>query len=135
MSWMFSECRIPYLNLDFDTSNVEDMSHMFECCKAKYMNLSKFNTTKVETMEAMFRKCITPSLNLMSFNTRNVRYFISMFEECESKDVKFDLDVRGTVKALVAEDKIFRKSYIPFEFELSSNNRIIRIKSRRKAQT
>ena len=70
----------------FNTSNVTDMSNMFEGCHdLTTLDLSSFNTTNVTTMFAMFRNCfVLKSLNLSSFNTSNVTDMSDMFDLCTS---------------------------------------------------
>ena len=79
----------------FNTSNVTNMSSMFEGCASNYnynywevmglrsINLSSFNTSNVTNMSSMFKGCFfLESLNLSNFNTQNVTDMSSMFEGC-----------------------------------------------------
>ena len=44
--------------IDFNTTNVTDMSHMFEKCEElTELNLSNFNTENVVDMSCMFIEC------------------------------------------------------------------------------
>ena len=46
---MFAYCeKLSYINISsFDTSNVEDMSHLFRGCSSlSYIDISNFNTSK-----------------------------------------------------------------------------------------
>ena len=83
MSYMF-EGRRSLETLDvssFDTRNVTDMSGMFYSnYKLTTLNVSNFNTSKVVNMSNMFRNCISlTSLNLSNFDTRNVTNMRGMF--------------------------------------------------------
>ncbi len=68
-----------------NTSEVKDMSRMFENCVAlKSLNLSTFNTAKVTNMEAMFYGCdVLAELNVSGWNTANVTNMNSMFSWCQ----------------------------------------------------
>lgn len=96
----------------FDTSNVTDMSYMFNnCTNLQSINLSSFDVTKVQYMNYMFNNCsslmgldlhkfTTKSvtdisymfsntaklefLDLSGFDTSNVIYFMHMFENAAS---------------------------------------------------
>ena len=74
---MFQQCNVlEYLDLsNFNTSNVTDMSFMFNnCYKLKEINgLNNFNTNRQTNMEAMFQDCnILKCLNLPNFNKYNI---------------------------------------------------------------
>ena len=66
-SYMFSGCEnIKYIHFtNFNTSNVNNMSHMF--CECESLNslpdISKWNTSNVNNMSLMFYGC-KPSLNI-----------------------------------------------------------------------
>ena len=68
----------------FNTSNVIDMTAMFQFCSSlTSLNLSSFNTSNVTDMTAMFDDCSNlTNLNLSSFNTSNVTNMMDMFEDC-----------------------------------------------------
>ena len=83
MSYMF-EGRRSLETLDvssFDTRNVTDMSGMFYSnYKLTTLNVSNFNTSKVVNMSNMFRNCSgLTSLNLSNFDTQNVTNMRGMF--------------------------------------------------------
>ena len=87
MSSMFAECKeLEYLDLsNFNTSNVNDMSGMFNKCRElkEIKGINNFNTSKVTTMRAMFGDCNElKNLNLSNFNTSNVKNMFRMFGEC-----------------------------------------------------
>ena len=91
MSYMFSSGKsgcIEKINFDgFDTSNVEDMSSMFEyyCPNVDIntlnfdVNISNFNTSKVTNMKRMFYGSPFKNLDLSKWDTRNVINMSSMF--------------------------------------------------------
>ena len=88
MSYMFNECYdLTSLDLSsFDTSNVADMSHMFELCGAlTSLDVSTFDTSNVTNMNSMFNNCSTlTSLDLSSFDTSNVTDMGYMFGNCSA---------------------------------------------------
>ena len=74
---------LDYLN----TSEVTDMSYMFQNCQSlKSIDVSTFNTEKVTRMQYMFNGCTSLETlqGLSSFNTANVMYMIAMFQNCSS---------------------------------------------------
>ena len=91
MSNMFSSSKtgcIEKINFDgFDTSNVEDMSSMFEsyCPNVDIstlnldVNVSNFNTGKVKNMQNMFAGSPFESLDLSRWDTKNVTNMLGMF--------------------------------------------------------
>ena len=103
-NYMFSGCSsLTNINLsNFNTNNVNNMSHMFFGCifknkitKTNYMfngcsslsniNLSNFNTNNVNNMSDMFSGCSSlTNINLSNFNTNNVNNMSYMFDGCSS---------------------------------------------------
>ena len=88
MSSMFELCK-KLTNLDvskFDTSNVTDMSSMFdECYSLTSLDLSKFDTSNVTDMDCMFFHCDgLTSLDVSKFDTSNVTDMSRMFKCCEN---------------------------------------------------
>ena len=79
-----------YLN----TSEVTDMSQMFEACRSlREIDLSHFNTEKVKKMSLMFAFCSSlMSLDLSSFHTPQLLEMKEMFEGCEALT---NLDMRN----------------------------------------
>ena len=73
-------------NNNFNTSNVTDMSSMFDGCSSlTNLDLNNFNTSKVTNMRYMFNKCSSlTSLDLSAFNTSKVTNMQSMFSGCSS---------------------------------------------------
>ena len=89
-----------------DTSNVKDMSHMFEGCGAKYASTGfflelgdNFDTSNVTDMSYMFCRCGNGSLSFKlnlgdKFDTSNVTNMSHMFEECGgTRNTGFTLDL------------------------------------------
>ena len=96
MSWMFDDCKsLQTLDLSgFDTSNVTDMSWMFDGCQSlQTLDLSGFDTSNVTSMSVMFQSCNSLlSLDVSSFDTSNVTMMSKMFWGCSSLQY---LDVSG----------------------------------------
>ena len=77
----------------FNTSNVTDMSGMFDGCSALESIIfgNGFNTSKVESMFQMFSGCaLLISFDLSQFDTSSVKNMGGMFSGCASL-VSFDL--------------------------------------------
>lgn len=74
---------------DFDTSNITDMSYMFDECEATLINLGdKFNTYKVDDMSLMFHDCKVKEINLGNmFDTSKVEEMTDMFDDCEAESI------------------------------------------------
>lgn len=83
MSGMFQDCDDLYTISfgGFSTANVTDMCGLFSgCSDLHHVNLSGFNTEKVTDMSNMFNDCFDlTSLDLSSFNTANVTTMAGMF--------------------------------------------------------
>lgn len=55
MSYMFSECKVPYLDLSgFDVSNVTKMDRMFQSCTSE-ININGWDTSKLTNANYMFQ--------------------------------------------------------------------------------
>ena len=69
-----------------DTSNVTDMSSMFdECSSLTSLDLSGWDVSNVEDMNGMFHDCtILTTLDLSGWNTSNVGNMCSMFYSCSA---------------------------------------------------
>ena len=65
---------------NFNTSNVINMTGMFNGSQAVSLDLSNFNTSKVVDMSDMFKESVVTTLNLSTFDTSKVEYIESMFE-------------------------------------------------------
>ena len=70
----------------WDTSNVTDMSAMFQnYTSLTNLDVSNFNTSKVTDMGLMFSNCSSlTNLDLSNFDTTNVTDMESMFQNCNS---------------------------------------------------
>ena len=102
---MFQFCtEIEKIDLSgFDTSNVTNMSYMFNKCKKlkEIKGLNTFITKNVKDMARMFNECSElENLVLTSFETPNVTNFSSMFNKCNN--LKYlnllNFEVNGTTK-------------------------------------
>ncbi|MBO7576340.1 MAG: BspA family leucine-rich repeat surface protein [Bacteroidales bacterium] len=75
-------------NDGFNTSNVTNMSSMFEGCESlDRLNLSCFNTSLVTNMSKMFKncRCGNEGINLTNFNTSSVTDMSEMFSGCNTR--------------------------------------------------
>ena len=83
----------------YDTSNVTDMSDMFNnCSRLTSLDLSGWNTSKAIYMNNMFQKCSRlTSLDLSGWNTSKVTDIRAMFYEC-SRLTSLDLSGWNTSK-------------------------------------
>ena len=89
LKYMLLSCRnLNYVDVNAfgDTSQVTDMSNMFNSCRSlTSLDLSNLNTSNVIDMNSMFRGCSgLTSLDLSSFNTSNVTDMSYMFGNCKS---------------------------------------------------
>ena len=88
MSRMFEGCEsLTALDLsNFDTSKVTVMNRMFAGCESlTALDLSSFNTAKVTDMSWMFNGCDSlTALDISSFNTAKVTDMSCMFADCQS---------------------------------------------------
>ena len=88
MSNMFDSCSsLTTLNFsNFDTSAVTNMSGMFSGCSSlRALDLSRFDTSQVTDMWGMFYSCKSlTALDLSSFDTSQVTDMRGMFSGCES---------------------------------------------------
>ena len=94
MSYMFERCDklqdIKFIN--FNTENVTSMCGMFMYChKLQKIDMGTFRTLKVSDMSKMFMECESlQEVNLSSFQVDNVEKCDSMFKFCQSL-LKLDL--------------------------------------------
>ena len=70
----------------FNTSNVINMSGMFEYCNnLTTLDVSNFNTSNVTDMSGIFRACNSlTTLDVSNFNTSKVTYMFRMFNGCNN---------------------------------------------------
>ena len=91
----------------WDTSNVTNMSFMFNYCqKLIELDLSSFNTSKVTTMYAMFRNCSNLKiLDMRNFDMTNVttdNFGLSMFDVCyELQELRLDNCSNDTISKII----------------------------------
>ncbi|EAG4503500.1 BspA family leucine-rich repeat surface protein [Listeria monocytogenes] len=80
-SSLFQYSKITRLDLsNLDTSNVTDMSYMFDGSDSTSIDVSNFDTSSVTNMYCMFRFCdVATSIDVSNFNTSNVTNMGSMF--------------------------------------------------------
>ena len=101
MSHMFNFCSgLTSLDLrNFDTSKVTNMTSMFSGCKGlTSLDVSNFNTSNVTDMYQMFYRCSNlTSLDLRNFNTSNVTSMSYMFDGCSNLK-SLDLSRFNTIK-------------------------------------
>ena len=99
MSKMFNGCEnLQKLDLSsFDTSNVKNMCYMFSRCEnLQKLDLSSFDTSNVKNMCYMFSRCENlQGLDLSSFDTSNVKNMRHMFSNCRNLQglAKLDYEV------------------------------------------
>lgn len=83
------------------TDNVTDMSYMFYACGITSLDLSSFNTTNVENMSSMFEMCLNlKTLDVSNFNTANVTDMSHMFYRCEKLE---NLNITNFVTSSVTD--------------------------------
>lgn len=72
----------------WDTSDIVDMSYMFEECTFLNQNVGKnWNTSRVKTMQGMFNKCTFLDKNVgKNWDTSNVEILAVMFSGCNKLD-------------------------------------------------
>ena len=99
MKTLFGKCYIlKKINIkNFNTSEVKDMSYMFDQCtklEELLINPSTFKTDKVSNMSYMFNECHElKKIDLSSFNIKNVKYTSYMFGNCQKLD---EVDLSGS---------------------------------------
>lgn len=86
MSSMFQECgRLTNIDVSvFDTSQVTDMNNMFYMCESlETLDLNNFKNDKVTNTSYMFKNCFAlTNLNLGNFNIGKIDDIKFMFDEC-----------------------------------------------------
>lgn len=103
---------------DYDTSNIVDMSLMFNNCNCD-IDLSKFDTSNVTSMCCMFAYSSNlVELDLSSFNTTKVEYIQCMFGGCTSL-ISLDLS------------NFDAKSFKNYEYMFVACDKLINIKCKR----
>ncbi|MDN6690465.1 MAG: DUF285 domain-containing protein [Lactococcus sp.] len=109
------DCRALFRNLkslteivgleELDTSDVTEMSAMFELCIAlTSLDLSKLNVSKVNSTVDMFNQCkALTNLNLLELNTSSLTNMGGMFKSCSSLK-SLDLSSFNTSKVTTMRD-------------------------------
>ena len=84
-SYMFANSNANTIKLNFNTSQLKNMSHMFyNCAKLTSLDIS-LNTSLVEDMSSMFAYCFSlDKLNLSNFDTKSLKNMFQMFYLCMS---------------------------------------------------
>ncbi|EOF7244712.1 BspA family leucine-rich repeat surface protein [Campylobacter jejuni] len=84
MSYLFANSdRTDFSGIEtWNTSNVEDMSHMFEGCKTFNQDLSSWDVRNVEDMSFMFYGCKNFNQDISGWNINKVWDTTDMFENC-----------------------------------------------------
>lgn len=89
MSYMFSECKAPYLDLSsFDVSNVTNMSYMFQFCTSE-INIDGWDTSKLTNASNMFYSFTNNNkyLDLSVLDFSNVTKADNMFDNCNVNNI------------------------------------------------
>lgn len=96
MSSLFGSCDNLTNILNFDTSNVTNMSDMFWGIgfSGTSVNIPNFNTSKVIDMSGMFSYFNFRNITLPNFNTSNVTNMHSMFFQADTYDKVPNFDTR-----------------------------------------
>ncbi|MEI0488616.1 BspA family leucine-rich repeat surface protein [Brachyspira pulli] len=83
MSSMFELAEKFNYNINsWDVSKVENMSKMFWECKKFNQPLNKWNISNVNNVQSMFRNCSIFNQNIENWNTSNIKIFSFMFYNC-----------------------------------------------------
>ena len=89
MSYMFAECKAPYLDLSgFDVSNVTSMERMFSNCTSE-INIDGWDTSKLTNANSMFSYFTNKNkyIDLSVLDFSNVTKTDSMFENCNFDNI------------------------------------------------
>ena len=77
MSFLFTRVKakdLSHIDISlWDTSNVEDMTYMFNGCNVHQLDLSRWNTSNVESMACMFLNCYDFTSDLSKWDTGKVK--------------------------------------------------------------
>ena len=83
MSSMFELAEKFNYNINsWDVSKVENMSKMFWECKKFNQPLNKWNISNVNNVQSMFANCSIFNQNIENWNTSNIKIFSFMFYNC-----------------------------------------------------
>ena len=89
-----------------DTSNITDMSYMFENTNINKLDLRSFDTSNVTRMIGMFRNSKTEELDLTSFSAENLTDIREMFENSRN------LKILKISNNFTTNDKLTNVSYL-----------------------
>jgi hypothetical protein len=88
MSWMFNGAVVEELILtSFDTSKVEDFSAMFQGSRAKTIDVSTFDTSSGVYFTQMFDNTFAEDINLRHFDVSNAKNLNNMFSRSKFKNL------------------------------------------------
>ena len=71
---------------EWDVSNVTDMTGMFEYCKSFNQDISNWDVSNVTDMEYMFYGCRSFNQNISNWHVYNVKYYNGMFNSCSIEE-------------------------------------------------
>ena len=110
MSWLFEGLLIGYIKIDkWDVSNVTNMSHMFECAWYFNCDLSKWDVSKVTNMYRMFAFAYNFTSDLSEWNVSNVKNMAWMFlfaEKFMPNLSKWDVSNDADVRGMLIDSGI-----------------------------
>jgi surface protein len=89
MSYMFSECKVPYLDLSgFDVGNVTNMERMFSYCTSE-INIDGWDTSKLTNASSLFYNFTNNNkyLDLSVLDFSNITKSDNMFEGCNVDNI------------------------------------------------
>ncbi|WQJ53945.1 MAG: hypothetical protein [Wendovervirus sonii] len=99
---------------EWDVSNAENMSYMFDMCENFNRDISKWNVANVVDMTGMFSDCRNFNSNISEWNVHNVQHMNFMFYNCRS----FNQDLHYWHAPYVEyNDSIFRNCPISEKFK------------------
>ncbi len=118
---------------NFDTSNVIDMSYMFNGCgNLTSLDISNFDTKNVTDMNSMFSNCNSlTSLDLSNFDTNKVTDMSSMFSDCSNLtnlnlsnfDISNVTSASQMFSAMPSNAKVYVKDAVSQQWVLNTYNR------------
>lgn len=121
MAEMFMNTGLETFNMYLDTSNVSNMSSMFEGSQMKELDLYTFNTGKVDDMSRMFAKMPNlTTLDIQSFSTRFLSNAKFMFTE-DKKLSSLSLSTNFNTPSQSIEG-MFKDSNVPIDAQGLINN-------------
>lgn len=89
MSWLFNKLNTRNIKIDeWDTSKVTNMSYMFAGCMQFNGDLSSWNVSNVKYMSSAFQGCYKFKSDLSGWDTSNVKNMYAMFSECKEFEGK-----------------------------------------------